>query len=305
VSAPVPALDVVVVAYGPPDALAAALAHLGGAYPVTVVDNSSSPATAAVAKKAGARYVDPGANVGFAAAVNMALERREDTGRHVLLLNPDARIEPGQVARLHGELVARPGLACVAPAQHAPGSGAPTRARWPWHTPAGAWAEAVGLARVRLRSRRYFVGGAVLLMRAEAIADVGRLDERFFLYSEDEDWERRATRRGWRLGYCPEVVAAHGGGGTEVDRGRLQLRLHAAIERYVRKWYGAGGWALYRAGTLTGLALRMAVRGGERRAASARLARLYLVGPDRAAVGAGALPPLAPSSSPQPPAGRA
>jgi GT2 family glycosyltransferase len=283
-------LDVVIVAYGPPDALTRALATLGDAYPVWVVDNSSSPANAEIATKAGAQYIDPGANLGFAAAVNVGLARLPDPARDVLLLNPDARIDPAELERLHAELLARPDLACAAPAQHFPGSTSPSRARWPWHTPAGAWAEAIGLTRRRLASSRYYVGGAVLLLRKAALAEVGTFDERFFLYSEDEDWQRRAVQRGWHVWLCPDVVAEHGAGGTESDGVRLQLRLHASIERFVRKWYGPVGWELYRAGTLFGLALRVAARRGQARRRSARLARLYVTGPDRAARRAGVVP---------------
>jgi GT2 family glycosyltransferase len=285
-----PGLDVVVVAYGPPDALHGALAALEGARPVVVVDNGSSPATADVARTAGARYVDPGANLGFAAAVNVALALLDDPARDVLLLNPDARIRPGELARLHDELGAHPDVACVAPAQYGDDGRTPSRARWPWHTPAGAWAEAVGLSRRRLESSRYFLGGAVLLMRKAALAEVGGFDERFFLYSEDEDWQRRALSCGWRVRFCPELAAHHGAGGTETDLARHRLRLHAAIERYVRKWYGRGGWALYRAGTLFGLSMRLVAQRGQRRRATVRLARLYLAGPDRAARRAGAVP---------------
>ena len=282
-------LDVVVVAYGSPDSLALALASIGDRYRAVVIDNSSSDDTAAVVASAGARYVDPGRNLGFAAAVNRALALLPDPGRDVLLLNPDARIDPDELRRLHEVLLAQPELACVAPAQR-DRSGASSRARWPWHTPAGAWADAVGLTRHRLRSARYFLGGAVLLVRKAALADVGGFDERYFLYSEDEDWQRRALERGWRVRLCPEVSAEHAAGSTESDPRRHRLRLHAAIERYIRKWYGPIGWVTYRAGTLFGLALRLAVQRGPRRTATARLARLYLTGPDRTAQRAGAVP---------------
>ncbi len=283
-------LDIVIVAYGPADDLTLVLAGLADVYRTVVVDNSSSPATAALARSAGAQYVDPGANLGFAAAVNLGLEQLPDPTGDVLLLNPDARIAPPELERLHEKLLADPGVACVAPTQHRPRSSAPSRASWPWHTPAGAWAEAVGLSRHRLRSSRYFLGGAVLLVRRAALVEVGAFDERFFLYCEDEDWQRRAMERGWGVRLCPDVHAEHAAGGTETDSERLQLRLHAAIERYVRKWYGRRGWALYRAGTLFGLGLRLVVGRRARRHATTRLARLYLIGPDRAAQRAGAVP---------------
>jgi len=283
-------IHIVIVAYGPPDGLTRVLTGLAGTYRVVVIDNSSSPATAAAVRSAGAQYVDPGANLGFAAAVNAGLEHLSDAPGDVLLLNPDAYIAPAELERLHQELLADPGLACVAPAQRRPGSTAPSRARWPWHTPTGAWADAVGLSRHRVRSQRYFLGGAVLLLRQATLAEVGTFDERFFLYSEDEDWQRRALAQGWRVRLCPDVHAEHAAGGTETDIDRLQLRLHAAIERYVRKWYGPRGWTVYRTGTLVGLSLRLLVQRGPRRRATLRLARLYLTGPDRAAHRAGAVP---------------
>ena len=86
------------------------------------------------------------------------------------------------------------------------------------------------------------------------------------------------------------MTAEHGAGGTESDGDRLQLRLHASTERFIRKWYGTMGWELYRAGTLFGLVLRLARRGAGRRRRTARLARLYVTGPDRTARRTGAVP---------------
>jgi GT2 family glycosyltransferase len=283
-------LTVVVVAYGSSAMLAEALETLGAAYPVIVVDNASSPVTRDVAIRFGATYDDPGANLGFAAAVNRGIARIADPSGDVLLLNPDARITAPELERLHALLHGAPDLAAVAPSLHADASGRPARARWPWHTPAGAWIEAIGLSRWRLSSSSYFLGGAVLLLRREALTDIGVLDERFFLYGEDEDWQKRACARGWRVRYCPEVAAVHFAGGTEHDPARLQLRLHAATERYLRKWYGSGGWLVYRVGTVLGYSARALTARGWRRATAVRLVKIYLAGPDRAAVAAGAVP---------------
>jgi GT2 family glycosyltransferase len=51
-------------------------------------------------------------------------------------------------------------------------------------------------------------GGAVLLRR-EYLDDVGRFDERFFLYYEDLDLAWRGAERGWRYRYVPESVVRH------------------------------------------------------------------------------------------------
>ncbi len=131
----------------------------------------------------------------------------------------------------------------------------------------------------------------MLLVRGEALVDVGGLDEGFFLYAEEADWERRATRRGWRVAYCEEASAVHAGAATDPDPARRQVRFHAGVETYVRKWHGTWGWHSYQAATVL-TALRRAVPArGERRRASVRLARLYASGPVRTARQQAMIPP--------------
>lgn len=148
--------------------------------------------------------------------------------------------------------------------------------------------EAVGLR--RLRSPQGFLSGAVLLLSGAAVKDVGLLDERYFMYSEEEDWQQRAQRRGWRVRLCPEIEALHRVGGTDSDVARVQLRVHIAIERYVRKWFGRPGWAVYRVGTIFGCGLRLLAYRDNRRRRIARLARTYVEGPEKAGRRAGAIP---------------
>ncbi len=288
--APAPArpVHVLVVAYGDPGALATCLAALTGAYPVVVVDNSSTPATREVATRAGATYLDPGENLGFAKAVNQGLRQLPLSGADVLLLNPDAVIGPDGIEALRRALDGAAQVACVAPAQHRPGSDNPAPVCWPFPTPLGAWTEAVGLGRF---SRRWgYVIASVLLVRGSALVDVGGLDEGFFLYAEEADWERRATRRGWAVSYRPEISSLHIGAATDSDPGRREVRFHAGVETYVRKWHGAAGWHSYQAATVVTALRRAAVFTGARRRASLRLARLYLGGPARTARQQGMIP---------------
>jgi len=283
-----PLLHVVVVAYGDPTALRSSLERLGGAYAVVVVDNSSDPETAAVAAALGARYVDPGDNLGFAAGVNRALSELPIPSVDVLLLNPDASLDAAAVERLRDVLAEEPDVACVAPAQRRPGSDAAAPVQWPFPTPLRAWAEALGLGRF-LRGWG-FVSASVLLVRGAALADVGSFDEGFFLYAEEADWERRAVQGAWRVSFCEDAVALHAGEGTDPDPKRREQRFHAGVERYVRKWHGAGGWNAYRWATVLTAIRRAVVAGGERRRSSWRLARLYAQGPYRVARRAGAVP---------------
>ena len=184
-------VHVVVVAYHAADKLDRCLAGLQARAAVTVIDNSSSPRVASVAERRGADYVDARANRGFAGGVNIALARLAGEDADVLLLNPDAVVIPeviGELARfLHRPEQAR--VAALSPRIRRAG-GLEQRVVWPFPSPARMWAEAVGLS--RLPARATFVIGAVLLLRREAIEDVGPFDERFFLYAEETDWQRRA-----------------------------------------------------------------------------------------------------------------
>lgn len=294
-SGPGDRLVVVVVAYGSVDALASCLGALGGGYPVVVVDNGSSVGARRVAEGFGASYDDPGVNLGFAAAVNRAIGGLDLAGTDVLLLNPDAVVEPEVVEVLRRELVEQPRVAAVAPSQRAPGSTVADRVLWPFPSPWGLWLEAVGLGRLRTGRRSGFVVGSVLLLRGRALVDVGGFDERFFLYDEETDWQRRARRRGWQVRLVPGAEAVHQGAATDGDTDRRELRFHAGTERYIRKWFGAPGWWAYRAAVIAGTFPRMAFGSSSTRAhARARLA-VYLAGPDRAARRAGAVPPAVPA----------
>lgn len=271
-------VEVVVVAYGSPTLLEAALTGVAG-LPVTVVDNSSDSEVADLAGRFGARYLDPGRNLGFGPAVNLALAERLRPGRPVLLLNPDARVTRTDVAALHRRLRTEPALAAVGPSQ-VDERGVPARVAWPFPTPTLAWAEAVGLGRfVRAPG---FVIGSVLLLADEALTDVGGFDEEFFLYAEETDWQRRATARGWQVAVATDVEAVHVGGASSSDSTLRAALFHAGQERYYRKHHGAGGWQSARLARLAGASVRGALRSGPARAEHWRDARLYGVGPVRA-----------------------
>jgi len=267
---------VVVVAYGSPELLRQALAPLVGKLEIVVVDNSSLDAVREVTELAGGRYLDPGRNGGFAAGVNHALDHLPGD-RDVLLLNPDAVVGAENVLVLQRRLHAVPGLASVGPRQ-VDGAGRASRVAWRFPEPGRAWAEAVGAGRVAARGADYVVG-SVLLLRAEALHDVGRLDDDFFLYAEETDWAYRAHVRGWRHAVVPDVTAVHLGGATSSDPERRDTHFYASQERYFRKHHGATGWRTARLAAIAGSAARAVVTSGATRATARRRLRLHLRGP--------------------------
>ncbi|MEV1128811.1 glycosyltransferase [Agromyces sp. NPDC049794] len=270
-------VEVIVVAYGAPELLRRAIEPVA-ALPVTVVDNSSLPEIAALCAELGVRYLDPGRNGGFAAGVNVGLRDRLVPGADVLLLNPDATISPADIGVLQRALRARDDLASVGSAQ-VDEHGHVARVDWWLPSPSGTWLEALGLARLR-RDPSYVIG-SVLLLRAEALAQVGGFDERFFLYAEEADWAFRAHRLGWRHTGVPQARAVHVGAGTGGDPRRREAHFHASQERYLRKHYGALGWQWARLGQLVGATARAVALPGDRGRSARRRAALYRLGPVR------------------------
>jgi GT2 family glycosyltransferase len=51
--------------------------------------------------------------------------------------------------------------------------------------------------------------GACMLVRAEAICQVGLLDEDYFFFLEETDWCYRFRKEGWTIGYVPQARIIH------------------------------------------------------------------------------------------------
>jgi GT2 family glycosyltransferase len=279
---------VLIVAYGHQDLLQECLQTLGGTFTTIIVDNSSSAATKELASEAGAIYVDPEENLGFASGVNRGLSMIDLNEVDVLLLNPDATITPPTIELLRLQLALSPKLGCVAPAQHQPGTDTRSPVRWPFPSPGRAWLEALGLSKFA-RNWEYVIA-SILLIRGTALLEVGGFDEGFFLYSEETDWERRATNKGWRMGYCADALASHVGAATDDDRHRRLMRSHSGTERYIRKWHHSTGWRIYQAASVVTALRRALMAKGARRERFLLIARLYADGPVRTARNSGALP---------------
>jgi GT2 family glycosyltransferase len=271
---------VLVVAYRSDAHLAECLAGLEGFFDTLVVDNDASEATREIATSAGADYLATGANLGFAAAVNIGLDKAWDGARDVLLLNPDAIVGPAEVVALQDALHERSVRRAAVGPRLVGDDGSPQRPEWPVPSPAQVWLDALGLSRF-WRGRR-FVVGAVLLLNGDALAELGRLDERYFLYAEEADWQLRAQRRGWAVAVVAEVGARHIGAASSTDRERRDRLFYASAETFARRWYGAAGWAVMRAGSIVGAARRCLLGPREARERNRRVLALYLRGPARA-----------------------
>lgn len=126
-------VDVVVVAYNSASSLSACLTSVvgdGAVSRVVVVDNCSEDDSPQVAAELGAEVLPAGRNGGFGAGCNTGV--RATTAPFVLLLNPDASVEPGTVAGLRDMLEAHPETAAVGSVVIDPhGRSEPVRRRFP------------------------------------------------------------------------------------------------------------------------------------------------------------------------------
>jgi hypothetical protein len=82
--------------------------------------------------------------------------------------------------------------------------------------------------------------GACLMLRAEAIKEIGLMDEQFFMYGEDVDLCFRLRRAGWKTFFCPEAQVIH----HFNQSGKLQSRrlmitsFYQSTFRFFKKHYG-------------------------------------------------------------------
>lgn len=225
---------IVVNYHGAEDTLAAVGSVLADepACAIIVVDNSCS-ATEARRLEAGlpssAQLIVAPANLGFAAACNLAFTRCES--EFLLLINPDARLLPGALGLLRAAFAADRRLAAVAPAtwwdekKHwlLPTLLPETAARWLLDALASRWPtslrEAVARRWLAWQQRLHagqspqpvaYLSGAVLALRRQAVEAAGGLfDERFFMFYEDADLSRRLRAAGFRLALEPRAQAVH------------------------------------------------------------------------------------------------
>jgi hypothetical protein len=83
------------------------------------------------------------------------------------------------------------------------------------------------------------VTGCFMLVRREAIEQVGLMDERFFMYGEETDWCYRFKKAGWRVVFAPVAEIVHlGGQSTSQRSGEMIVELRLNILNFIRKHQG-------------------------------------------------------------------
>lgn len=185
---------------------------------VFVVDNASNDGSAAKVRQdfPCVRLIENQENVGFARANNQAI--RLAMGRYILLLNSDTIVMPEAIARMVVFLDKNQDVGVLGPEL----LNSDREVQRSWAKFPTVWSELWGVHhRERIpctshssvqREKFYevdWMAGACLLIRRSVIRQVGLLDERFFLYSEETDWCLRIKSAGWRIVYLPGAQVVH------------------------------------------------------------------------------------------------
>ena len=219
---------------------------------VLVLDNASGDGSAdAVRAREGGhvRLIELDRRTGK--AENDSTLLREARGEYALLLNEDAELLEGAAAALLAALEADP-RAAVAASQLLDPSGRPQPCAWRLPGVATAAASALLLHRwLVVQGDGGEVGWAqssAMLVRRSAAEEVGYLDPRFFVYSDETDFEKRLRDAGWGILLVPEARAVHHEQ-LSTDLAAAERRIvefHRNRDLYMRKHHGRVQAALVR-----------------------------------------------------------
>jgi GT2 family glycosyltransferase len=82
------------------------------------------------------------------------------------------------------------------------------------------------------------VTGCFMLVRREAVAEVGLMDERFFMYCEETDWCYRFRAKGWKNWFTPSAEIVHIGGASAAKLGtrRAQIQNRSEMLYFMKHW---------------------------------------------------------------------
>jgi len=223
---------------------------------IIVVDNHSTDGSLAPLQElAHVRLIKNRENRGFAAACNQGIAAsRAD---HLLFLNPDCTLAPGAVHELLQRLKENPKAGMAGGLllnQDGTEQGGGRRAvPTPWRS----FVRAFGLSRLSGRWPKLFfdfhlhrqalpkdpieveaISGACMMVKREALIQVGHWDEAYFLHCEDLDWCMRMWQGGWKVLFVPSASVFHARGACGKSRPFfVEWHKHRGMVRFYRKFF--------------------------------------------------------------------
>lgn len=217
-------------------------------YEIIVVDNASSDGSLEMVKR---EYpfvilIENKENRGFAAANNQALEIMK--GRYAFLINSDARLTEGAVNELFRFMESHPEAAmCCGQLLNEDGSKQRSFASFPTLFTLLAnetILEFLCPRRFPGKRRRYEKPlevdsciGAAVMVRKQAIEEVGGLDERYFFFFEETDWACTMRKAGWKVFHVPTSFIYHFQGRSIGQALGPRFEYYRSRYKYFDKWY--------------------------------------------------------------------
>lgn len=223
---------------------------------IIVVDNASTDGSLEVFQGyPSVQIIQNTTNLGFASACNCGL--RAASAPILLFLNPDCSFEPGALAILLSVLDSdqRVGMltGVLTNLDGTEQAGGRRAVPTPWRS----FVRAFGLVRFANRWPRLFfdfhlhkqplpdrpieveaISGACMLIRREAIQEVGEWDEGYFLHCEDLDLCMRFRQKGWKILFVPDAKVIHDQGACSRSRPVfVEWHKHKGMIRFYRKFF--------------------------------------------------------------------
>lgn len=234
-------------------------------FEVIVVDNASPDDSIAMvaAEFPQAKLIASPANGGFAYANNLGLKSagfaadgapQRHAPRYALLLNPDTLLPPTALADMLQFMDTHPDIGAAGPKLVRPDGSLDLACRRSFPTPQVSFYRMTGLSKMFPYSKKFgrynmtfadpdellevdAVVGAFMLVRREAIAQAGLLDETYFMYGEDLDWAYQIKAHGWKIFYNPAVKVTHVKRAASRTSPKAQIEFYRAMDIFYRKYY--------------------------------------------------------------------
>ena len=215
---------------------------------IVVLDNASEDGSADAVRRRfpDVRVIAQEFRAGFGANHNTVI--RATSGRYVYVLNEDTTAADWGLERMVAYLDANPRVAGLGPRLVYP-DGRRQDSAWRFPTPAVSALGLVTVGKLGVKQshgdtprRVDWVMGSALILRREALDEVGLFDEGFFIYSEEVDLQFRLRQAGWEVHYFPEVTVVHHESQFSADIPERRINeMWRSRHRYWRKHHSAPG----------------------------------------------------------------
>ena len=247
---------------------------------IVVLDNASEDGSAAAVRDQfpAVRVIEQRHRAGFAANHNTVI--RATSRGYVYVLNEDTTADDWALDRITSYLDAHPRVAVLGPRLFYP-DGRLQDSAWRFPTPLVSTVGLATLGRLGVTQSRGdvprevdWVTGAALVLRRDALDQVGLFDEEFFLYSEEVDLQARLRSAGWEVHYFPQATVVHHESQFSADIPERRINeMWRSRHRYWRKHHSGAGARIAALATGAQYAARAALApiSGRGRAAGARM----------------------------------